>query len=194
MKNISLTMIAALLLSACSVGSDFVKPDISYNKEWLAEKAKSEQIVQKWWRVFNDPQLNTLIDDAALHNYDLRIAAARVKEARAARGIAASDGLPQINKRSSAQRRSSSENAADGLGELAQAGLAPLQQDVYTAGFDASWEIDIFSGNRAKSRTADARIDAAINNRRDVMVSVLAEVARNYIEIRGNQKRLNIRA
>jgi NodT family efflux transporter outer membrane factor (OMF) lipoprotein len=185
-------MIVALFLGACSIGSDFAKPDVTYSAKWIAENAQSEKIVQDWWSVFHDPQLNTLIDDVVHYNYDLRIAATRVKEARAARGIVASDGLPQIDASSSTQRRSASENAAGGLGELAEADLADLDQDVYTAGFDASWEIDIFGGNLAKTHATDARIDVAINNRRDVMVSVLAEVARNYMELRGNQKRLNI--
>ena len=192
MKSMALILLTALILSACSVRPDFMKPDVSYTAEWIAENAQSEKIVQEWWRVFNDPELNTLIDETVRHNYELRIAIARVKEARAARGVAASDGLPQINASGSAQRRSASENAAGGLGELAEAGLASLQQDVYNTGFDASWEIDIFGGNRAEVDAAEARIDAAVNNRRDVLVSVLAEVARNYMELRGNQKRLNI--
>lgn len=181
-----------MFLNACAVGPSFDKPNIAHDKDWIEGQLNTDEVISKWWTVFNDPLLESLINEAAKTNYDVRIAAARVREASAARGIAVANGLPQLNSLGSFERRSASENAAGGLGGLAKAGMATLEQDVYNSGFDATWEIDIFGGSRAEADAAKARIVAAVNNSRDVLVAVFAEVAHNYMELRGNQKRLQI--
>jgi NodT family efflux transporter outer membrane factor (OMF) lipoprotein len=113
-----------------------------------------------------------LIRDAVSNNLDLRAAGARVREARALRGVTASRGKPQL----------------DGLA-IASPGHP---QDLYDAGFDASWEIDVFGGIRRDIEAAVAQVQAIDEARRDVEITMTAEVARNYVELRGAQRRLDV--
>ncbi|MEM0967628.1 MAG: TolC family protein [Verrucomicrobiota bacterium] len=177
-------LITGFFVCGCSVSTSIKQPKVTYSEVWASEAESTDRVVQEWWKQFNDPVLERLISQASMANYDLLIAQSRVREARAARGIVAADALPVIGASGSARRISTSEYTLDGNDGVTDT--------VFAAGFDASWEIDLFGGNRSERRAADALIDAAVNDRRDVMVSVLAEVARNYIELRGSQKRLLI--
>ncbi len=124
----------------------------------------------------SDPTLDALIRDAVANNHDLRVAAARVHEARALRGITNSRRKPQVSGGAAAvaaQQRHTREN-------------------VFDAGFDASWELDWFGGVRRDVDAAVAQVQATDEQRRDVEITLVAEVARNYIELRGAQKRLDV--
>lgn len=146
----------------------------------------------KWWGQFNDPMLDTLVERAAASNLDLKIAQARVREARAQRGITASEWFPQVGVGGSYDRARGSENTA-GARQGALAGGSPGEaNDLYTAGFDAGWELDFFGRVARGVEAADADIQSAVELRRDVLVTLISEVARNYVELRGFQLRMAI--
>lgn len=139
-----------------------------------------------WWRSFEDPALDSLIDRAIAGNLDLQIAEARIREARAARGIVAAEWFPTVDAEGGYLRSRRSENTA--AGEQGGGGTTSL----WEAGFDASWELDIFGRTGRGVQAADAEIEAAEDSRRDVLVVLLAEVARNYVELRGFQRRIDL--
>ena len=130
-----------------------------------------------------DPTLDALVRDAVSTNFDLRAAAARVQEARALRGITAARGKPQVAGDTSAIAFERS---------IAVPGFGDRRQDLYDAGFDASWELDLFGGIRRDVEAAIAQVQATDEQRRDVKVTLIAEVARNYVELRGAQRRLDV--
>jgi len=131
----------------------------------------------------SDAILDALVLDAISNNFDLRVAAARVREERALRGITAARGKPQAAALAS---------AAEFQRSLAVPGFGDRRQDVYDVGFDASWEIDLFGGIRRDVEAAVAQVQATDEQRRDVEITLIAEVARNYVELRGAQKRLDV--
>jgi multidrug efflux system outer membrane protein len=124
---------------------------------------------------------------AVQSNLTLRIAEAHVRESRAERDVAVGSLWPSVGSSGSYSRN---RYGANGFPPL-PAGL-PLDFNLYNASFDAAWELDIFGGTRRTVEAANAEIGAAVYDRRDVLVSLLAEVARNYIVARGYQQRLAI--
>ncbi|GJL84986.1 MAG: multidrug MFS transporter [Micavibrio sp.] len=174
-------------LTACSVGPDYTPQKTSFLDGWFAptsEHVSNEDIALEWWSVFNDPLLENYIKKAATNNKNVQVALANVKRARALRGESNAAFFPQIDSSGSADRSKSSDAAAtSGNGNI---------RNLYDAGFDASWELDVFGGNRRANEASDARIGSATANYQDVMLSTLAEVARSYYEARGLQKRIAI--
>jgi multidrug efflux system outer membrane protein len=197
-------LLSAILLGGCTVGPDYKKPEMKLPPQFSEIACATQPTTQpaqvpvapdfqKWWITFNDPQLNSLIDRAVKSNPSLIAAEARVREARANRGIAASAYWPQINAGASYEHSRQSSNLP-GVQPLENgSGEFPGQEsDLYQAGFDASWEIDVFGGTRRGVESADASIQAAIEDKRDVLISLLAEVASNYIQLRGAQEQLDV--
>jgi NodT family efflux transporter outer membrane factor (OMF) lipoprotein len=177
---------AALLLLptfACAVGPNYTKPEIPVPKAWNEGRAlqatQSAASLASWWTQFQDPTLDRLVNEAVAGNLDLKIAAARIREARAARGIAASAGLPQVG-------------ANGAYARTHNAPIRPGDQNVLEAGFDASWEIDVFGGVRRDKEAALADVQAVEEGRREVLVTLLADVGRSYLELRGTQQQLRI--
>jgi NodT family efflux transporter outer membrane factor (OMF) lipoprotein len=150
-----------------------------------------EPSIASWWKSFNDPQLDSLVERAVRTNQDLRIAEARVREARAFYRIASSQLWPTVDAGGSYARENQSKNQPI-LGSLPMPSGIPFENNVYQAGFDASWEIDVFGGNRRAVEAGKAEVAAAEFGRRNVLVTLLGEVARNYVELRGCQRRLEI--
>jgi len=155
----------------------------------------SDPAMETWWTTINDPALSSLIDRAVRANLDLKIASSRILEARAARRMSRADLLPSIESTNNIQRVRGgltqglfNPNAKSGGSTL----LSPFETSIYQFGFDASWEIDFFGGRRRALEAATADVSAVNEARRDTLVSLLAEVARNYSELRGFQKRLDI--
>lgn len=183
-----------LPLAACSVGPDYQKPDLTppdgFNEPLAGGLTPNPAQLDSWWRSLNDPALDALIQEAIASNLDLRLATQRLREARAQRGITASEGLPQIDATGGYSRRRDSKNSRlgfnDGNGDFDES------FDDYSVGFDASWEIDVFGRIRRAVEAADAEIQVAAEDRRDVLITVTSEVARNYIEMRSEQERLAI--
>ncbi len=181
-----------LCLVGCAVGPDFTRPETAVPDKWVGpttvaasvpSAAEAEVDLALWWAAFNDAKLTSLIEEAFRSNLDLRIATARIRQARASRRIAVSGIGPTVDA-SASFCRSQASSAAGGMG-------SPTVNS-YQAGFDAGWEIDIFGGVRRGIEAADAQLQAAVEDRRDVQVTLAAEAARNYIDLRTYQQRLAI--
>ena len=143
-----------------------------------------------WWKTFHDAELDLLIERAVRSNLDLRMAQARVHEARAQYAIAAADRWPAAATSASYERQQQSQNQP----LLSSFSVPPsaFENNVYQAGFDASWEIDVFGGKRRAEEAAGARVGASEFGRREVLITLLGDVARNYVDLRGFQGRLAI--
>jgi NodT family efflux transporter outer membrane factor (OMF) lipoprotein len=200
-------LIFFLLLSGCTVGPNYQPPVVPVPDHFGATTRPVTENVDfaRWWTTFNDPLLNSLIDRAAAGNLDLKIAQARIREARAQRGIVSAGSYPSVDSNASYRRSRTSENAFsfNGAGAPDSAGgsvgntfgaFTPpgATTDLFQTGFDASWEIDVFGGVRRDVQAADADIAAQIEGRRDTLISLFAEVARNYLELRGFQQQIEI--
>ena len=185
MTGTRLGIIAATsVLAGCAVGPDYHPPKTAMPANWSESQLAGTPVVE-WWKTFNDPELDSLVERAVNANHDLRVATARVREARALRGGAFWDLGPAINGNASSTDARQSKNALTFP-------IPKLDTDAYDAGFDASWEIDVFGGKRRALEAATAEVAASEEDRRDVLVSLLAEVAHNYVEVRGFQRRLVI--
>lgn len=174
-----------LLIAGCTVGPNYRRPDVAVPASY-SEPGKDTASLERWWAGFRDPVLDSLVARAVDGNLDLKIAAARIREARAARGIAAAALLPQVGVSADATRVK-----LEGSSPLARlAGTSP--RDIFEAGFDASWEIDVFGGVRRDEEAAIAEVQATEEAREDALVTLAAEVARNYVEMRGVDRQLEI--
>ncbi|MBV8536125.1 MAG: efflux transporter outer membrane subunit [Alphaproteobacteria bacterium] len=202
------TLLLAALLPGCTVGPDFAPPKPDTPAAWtdtaVAPLPGQKNVVDAspvtaaaWWASFKDPLLTSLVERAAASNLDLRQAVLRIAEARAQRDIAAAGFWPSLDANGSYTRQRVSDTTAltsllAGHGtSAAPPGLQnPFNQ--YQYGFDASWEIDLFGRVRRGVEAADADSAASIEDSRDVLVSLVGEVARTYIDLRGAQLRLSI--
>ena len=186
---VGLALAAALVgLTGCKVGPNYKAPQTAGPANWtsamsggLSKAAADTNLLARWWTVFKDPTLSELIERARVGNLDLKQAEARVREARAQRGIAKAALFPTVGANASASRITSSKESGSGA-----------TSDLYAAGFDASWELDLFGGKRRLLEAATASWQASVENMNDVMVSLLAEVALNYVEVRSEQALLSI--
>ena len=133
-------------------------------------------ILAEWWKTLEDPELNSLIDRAIAANLDLRTAQAQLRRARAERNIAQANRSPSVGVGGSATRSGTTEDASS----------------LYSASLDATWELDVFGGLARGVEAAEADLQAAEEVRRDVLVTVLAEVALNYADLRTLQRRRTI--
>jgi len=179
----------AVALGGCAVGPNYHPPKTVLPANWTevgpGGTTNREADLARWWKTLGDTQLDSLIERAVKSNYDLQAAEARVRAARALRGVVISDLFPTIGASASYTTARRSENSLSFPVRL-------LNTDTYQAGFDATWEIDVFGGKRRSLQAASADLQAVEEDRRDVLVSLLAEVARNYLELRGSQRRLVI--
>jgi outer membrane protein, multidrug efflux system len=178
--------LAAMLLTACTtVGPSYQQPNPAMPSRWSESGAnisvRAEEI-DAWWTQFRDPHLDALIKSAIEANQDLRIAETRIREARAERRMTASMGTPGVGASSVYTNSRTGENTSSGKTNM----------DLFQAGFDVGWEIDIIGELRRATEAADAAVAASVEDKRDVLVTLAAEVARNYIELRGTQQRLAI--
>jgi multidrug efflux system outer membrane protein len=182
-------LLAALITGGCvTVGPDYKRPDLPESGSWNSEmaggleaKTPATGSLASWWAGLRDPLLTSLIERAVADNNDLKEARAKVREARARRGIAGAGQFPALDATGSGTRRRGSEET--GSGET---------RDLYSTGFDASWELDIFGGVRRSVEAAEADLQAENEGLRDVLVSLLSEVALNYVEVRTYQARLAV--
>jgi NodT family efflux transporter outer membrane factor (OMF) lipoprotein len=189
-------VVTAGLLAGCTVGPNYRTPTSTLPAEWNERLPAGEVITgsptANWWKGFGDPELNSLVGRALLSNPELSVAESRVREARAQRGIVAAALWPTAETTGSYARAKQSANQPL-IGGLVPPGTS-FKYNEYTVGFDASWELDIFGGARRSVEAADAGIAATVYSRQDVEVTLIAEVALNYVELRGGQQRLAIAA
>jgi len=177
-----------LFFTGCSVGPNYHAPKVAVSGKWSEplEGGVTNRTARasEWWTTFNDPKLNSLIVRAVQSNHDLRIAEARLRQARAQRRFSTADFWPTMDASASYTRERASKNVNQPSN--------PFENNLYQAGFDAAWEIDVFGGKRRALEAATADAAASEEDRNDTLVSLLAEVARNYVELRGLQQRLLI--
>jgi outer membrane protein, multidrug efflux system len=183
-------------VSGCAVGPQYVRPEVPMPTTWrdapVARMTASPESLSQWWRTFRDPVLDDLVERAVAGNLDLQIAAARIREARAARGIAAATALPRVEASAEYVRTRRTESIPPFKDTGGQSPFGARDQNLFDARFDASWEIDLFGGVRRDREAALAQVQATEEARRDVLVTLLADVARTYVELRGAQRQLSI--
>ena len=177
----------ALLAAGCApVGPDYQPPALDLPAGWSRGPEHSQRAdvtaLARWWTLFNDPTLDTLITRAAAGSPDLRIAAARVREARGQRRLAAAGTLPAVDATGSYTTSRRSDNTGGSGGN----------DDLFSAGFDAAWELDLFGRLQRRVEAADATLQASMEEHRDALVTLSAEVARTYLELRTAEHRLAI--
>ncbi|NTU48202.1 MAG: efflux transporter outer membrane subunit, partial [Syntrophobacteraceae bacterium] len=199
------------ILSACAVGPDFKKPDPPVPAAWVGQgdstttresvTGPSPVELVEWWKSFKDPVLTSLVERAIESNLDLRQAEARIRQARATRGVAASALWPEIDAAGSYRRTGNGGGSTAGSGgqTASQGGTAPSGNgfrgtvtNLFQVGLDAAWELDIFGGTRRNVEATNADLQAALEDRRDVLVSLVSEVGDNYLNLRGLQQQIVI--
>jgi len=170
------------LLSACAVGPDYRPPEVPVPDQWHSApqsgiSAESpDATLASWWTVLDDATLNQLIDQALVENKSVKQAMARVVESRARRGIADAQLWPSIG--------------ASATGSRANTDAVPGATKIYDAGVDAGWEIDLFGGKRRALESSTAQLGASEADLRDVLITLLGDVALNYVDLRTTQSRL----
>lgn len=168
-------------LASCVVGRDYQTPEISLPIKW-SENVATQKAPEQWWKTFNDPVLNQLISEAIAANLNLKQALSRVKEARVLRSETIATGLPSLSGKNVASRRFNNSSTGGGSPVSGQA------INIFQLGFDAQWELDFFGGIQRAVEAADASIDMEVENSRDVLLTLLGDVAREYITLRANQQ------
>jgi len=182
-----LSLAGTACLSGCLVGPDYKKPQLDMPTNY-AEQPQIKQ-ARTWWNSFNDPELNSLLERAVKANTNLLAAESRIRQARAVYTETASQEYPGLTATGAYSRSRPSQNAPSVTGAE---GPNVASMDNFQAGFDAAWEIDVFGGVRRTIEAAGYNVEASIEDRRDAMVTLLAEVARAYIDLRGFQRQLGI--
>jgi NodT family efflux transporter outer membrane factor (OMF) lipoprotein len=209
---------SASTLAGCTMGPDFERPSWASPTSWFAgpkEEVKrppslpvAEPINADWWTLFGDPVLTGLEKRVAAQNLDVQVAGVRFAESRAQLGIAQASQFPTLNANGSYVRQQASNNGifavipsaagatgangalGNSTGGVQGGGLKPF--DLWQGGFDASWEVDLWGAVRRSVESAGATSEAANEAKRSALLSSLAEVARDYIELRGTQAQLAI--
>jgi len=171
-------LLPAVLLSGCiTVGPDYQRPKIDVPDQWPGEKTEATVPVQ-WWHSYNDPVLDAMVDEALAHNSDLALAIARVDEARAELGVTRADQLPGVTAGAGASRNRISEHSP-----LFFPGIDPIYNDLNVT-LNASWEIDFWGKYRRATEAARAELLASASNRDAVRLTLIADVARGYFNLR----------
>src|SRR5262245_38107515 len=182
MKQTAFVVVVALLVSGCLVGPDYSRPPVVVpdNYRFAVAPATAESIADlPWFDVFRDPVLQELVREALENNYDLRVAAARVEEARALIGIARSFLFPQIdfNGGGTAQQVSRVTDPPQSFG-------ANRHFQNWILGFGLAWELDVFGRIRREAESATAIFLATEQAQRGVLITLIADVAQSYFTLR----------
>lgn len=186
----------ATAAGGCVVGPDYRRPALDVPANWseAPENTSSQPAQAQWWLSFNDTELNSLVERAVQGNLDIQGAEARIRAARASLGIASASRWPIVNATGSYTRGRESENVPSTSTSVGrQSALdATKSETLFHAGFDARWELDLFGGARRSIEVADANYQGSLHDRSGVILSLRAEVARNYIFLRASQQELAI--
>ena len=185
MRTLVVALSSALLAGCVTVGPDYIAPaEAPVALQGAAAPVySSEAPVATWWAQFDDPVLEQLVHGALADNLDLRVAVARVQQARAVFVERRLDQAPHVTAGAAYDRRKQPETLAGGERVFSES---------YQLGFDAGWELDLFGRQRRGAEAARADLDAEWANLADAQVLIAAEVARNYFELRGTQKRIAV--
>jgi len=183
-------MLPLALTAACAVGPDYQAPASSapdhYTQSTSSSSFVEREVETEWWKAFDDAQLTALIEQALAHNYELQAAKANLREARALYLESGLNLAPAITARGNytEQKRS--------VGSLNNRTFVPRELKLFSTGFDAFWEADLFGRLRRSVEASDDEVEAEEASLRDVGISLIAEVARNYFELRGLQRQLAV--
>ena len=183
--RLSVACVVTLVAGCTALGPDYRAPgagELSVPASWHGGAPAGASVpadLAAWWRTLGDATLDELIAAALAANPDLKVAQARLREARVRRDVALAGRFPTIGASASASRT------------RAEAG-AGSSRSAYDAGLDASWEPDIFGGRRRGIEAAGADLEAAVEDMRATQVALAAEVALNYVQVRALQARLGI--
>lgn len=195
---------AATVLAGCTVGPNYQRPDLALPTAYArADEAPGSGVdPATWWTAFGDPRLTALIEKGLAGNPDIAIAASRVRQARLQEIVARAAGKPALNASAQASRVEFSKNA--GFASLARlfsngngtggTGVAAPGSGISTVavGFDASWELDLFGGDRRGVEAARARGEGALWSARDAAITLAAEIADAYFALRLDQEQIAI--
>ncbi len=182
-------LVAATVLAACTaVGPDYTPPATQMPDLWYQELSRGlesgDADLRTWWTTLNDPTLNDLVDRAAQGNLDVQVALARVQAARALIGVASGEQLPSVDASGVVEYGRVSEGTAPNVAGRNRS------DTLFSTGLDATWEID-FWGRIARSvESADADFQATVEDYRDALVVLYAEVASTYVDVRTLQQRI----
>jgi NodT family efflux transporter outer membrane factor (OMF) lipoprotein len=182
------------MLTACAVGPNYKEPVLPVPDQWRSQpqtgvrtEAADASTLASWWTTLNDPTLNQLIERAIAENKSAKQAVSRVVESRARRSITAAGFWPTISSSAGASRTDSDlRSTGSATGSSSGSG-----NDSYDAGLDAGWELDIFGGTRRSYESSTAQLAASEADLRDVLVTLLGDVALSYVNVRTTQARLN---
>ena len=202
--------ICLLVLAGCMVGPDYHPPSTPVPAAWdnqvgvvpdfqsSVTTPRPLELVE-WWKSFDDPVLASLVERAIESNLDIRQAQARIRQARASRGVAAAGMWPEINTNASYRNSRGGGSSTTASGATEPTDGVPFSgsgssgsRDLFQMGLDASWELDLFGGVRRNIEASEADIKAAVEDRRDVLVSLAGEVGANYANLRGFQQQIEI--
>jgi len=187
--NVTAALALAALQAGCAVGPDYTRPDIALPAQWTqaplsASGSGASASLDAWWRGFDDPTLDELMSEAAARNTDVASAKAKIREARATRREAEASLWPSATGSASA-----SETGPRG-GSSATAAATTASSAPYEAGFDASWELDLFGGKQRDLEAAAAGEQAAEEDLRSTLLTLVGDVGADYAEARGYQARI----
>ncbi len=217
-KSLSLSCLLFLTTAGCSVGPDFHKPEVKAPAQWHDALPKAESHVTTasadpaWWKLFNDPALTRLEEEVATSNLDLKAASLRLSESTAERRIASAAQFPRIDGAASYARERASTNGilcllgtpekreagrvangAQGFGPAAAPGsVGNPSFNLPQYGMSASWEVDLWGHVRRQVEAATAAMHGMEELRRDALVSLMAETAQDYIDLRTTQAQIDI--
>ena len=219
LRKFALAAGLATALSGCAVGPNYHRPIQHMPAAWTAPPTTQASVtvqqplpVERWWTTFNDPELDSLVRRAVASNLDVELATERVVEARAMLQSATAGLFPVINTSASYRRSFSATGGSvivtgggGGTGTVAGGTtgttggtgggtrtVGPRPRDLWQGGFDAAWELDVFGGVRRSIEAGRADIQASIENRRNVLVTLLGDVATDYLLVRGFQQEIKI--
>jgi len=179
-----LTLCTCLLQGGCMVGPDYKAPEPNVPAKWVGQSGlrdaePPDKMLLQWWTEFNDANLTSLIERAMKSNLDLRQAEEKIRQARAEGGAVGAGFWPTADATGSFSRSRSG-------------GSSATTSNLFRTGLDAAWELDIFGGTRRSIEAAEADIRASVEDRRDVLVTLVSEVALNYVQLRGYQQEILI--
>jgi multidrug efflux system outer membrane protein len=182
-----LLSLACVLASACAVGPDYVRPEPKLPASWQTVGGEVSTVagtpVGRWWDAFGDPELTSLVERATRANLDLAQAMGRVAESESLYKVSRAAEFPSLDSDAEVTRERSSVNALFPGG---------VESTVYGIGVSASWEVDLFGRVRRSVEAAGAKVQASDDDRRGVLVAVIAEVASAYVDVRTIQRRLAV--
>jgi NodT family efflux transporter outer membrane factor (OMF) lipoprotein len=192
MERSYLPVAVLFVLGGCAVGPNYRPPQTVTPDEWHAlaagtpaEPTADSAVLADWWKTLEDPVLDQLIEQALARNKTAKQAYASVVEARARRGIAAADFWPTLGVSAGGNRTNSEARVSD-----PDIGLSGGSDEIYDAGLDSGWELDLFGGQRRALEAATAQLGASEADLRDVLVTLLGDVALSYVDVRTAQSRL----